>query len=193
MKKLFTAITAMIIGIIMLTSCSSAPDASSHASATKPPVKSSSNGEFAKFTAIDIDGNTVTQDILKGHKLTMINIWGTFCEPCRQEMPLLGEINREYADKGLQVIGIITDAGDRNGNVNEKTVTTAKDIISQTKADYLHILPGPDLYNIKLKNVMSIPETIFTDENGNLVGKSYMGMRSKSSWTKIIDGMLSAM
>ena len=34
---------------------------------------------FSHFTATDLDGNTVTEDIFKDYKLTMINIWGTFC------------------------------------------------------------------------------------------------------------------
>lgn len=47
-------------------------------------------GILSAFTAQDLQGNGVNQEILKGKKLTMVNVWATFCDPCINEMPDLG-------------------------------------------------------------------------------------------------------
>ena len=60
---------------------------------------------FGEFEAKTLDGEDVTQEIFGQSKLTMINIWGTFCGPCIQEMPDLGEISRSYDSGEFQMIG----------------------------------------------------------------------------------------
>ena len=49
---------------------------------------------LGSFTAQDLEGNTVDQSILADHKLTMVNVWATFCTPCLSEMPELGSSSR---------------------------------------------------------------------------------------------------
>lgn len=45
--------------------------------------------KFPAFTTTDLNGNAVTEEIFLGKALTVVNIWGTFCDPCVNEMPLL--------------------------------------------------------------------------------------------------------
>lgn len=149
------------------------------------------NALLSAFTATDLDGNTVDQSILSGKKLTMINIWGTFCGPCINEMPDLGALNRELED--VQIIGIVIDAVDQNAQPLADKVADAHTIISQTGADYLHLLPSPDLIRAYLYNVQAVPETIFVDSEGNQVGQSYLGARSKTQWQQIIQELLEEM
>jgi len=42
-------------------------------------------------------------------KTLLINFWATWCAPCRQEMPMLMDLQRSHASKGLQVVGIALD------------------------------------------------------------------------------------
>ena len=60
------------------------------------------------FTAKDLQGNEVTEEIFAGKDLTVLNIWGTFCPPCIREMPELGEWARAMPEN-VQLIGLITD------------------------------------------------------------------------------------
>lgn len=149
----------------------------------EPAAEGELTGDFKEFEAYNLDVEIVNQDILKGYNLTMINIWGTFCSPCIREMPDLGEISREYQDKGFQIIGIPVDVGD------DKTLAKAKQIVEKTEADYLHILPSEDLANIYLNNVTAVPETLFVDATGTII-ESVVGSRSKEDWVQIIDGIL---
>ncbi|HOO28582.1 MAG TPA: TlpA disulfide reductase family protein, partial [Lachnospiraceae bacterium] len=123
-------------------------------------TSSEMTGEFASFTSVDLDGNTVDQSVIADADLTMLNIWGTYCGPCINEMPELGELADEYEGTGVQIIGVPIDVYD------ESTIETAKEIIDKTGADYLHILPTEDLYNILLNNVSAVPTTVFIDNTG---------------------------
>ena len=67
---------------------------------------------LGRFTAQDLQGNGVSQSIFADYDLTMINVWATYCPPCLQEMPDLGKLSEEYKDKGVQVLGIVSDVMD---------------------------------------------------------------------------------
>jgi len=191
MKKILALILSVIMFALIFTSCGKS-EAENEPTSVGGEITQNS-GILSDFTTTDIDGNTVNQSVFKGKKLTMVNIWATFCGPCINEMPDLGEISEEYADKDFQIIGIPVDVVDYYGNIDESQVELAKDIIDETGAVYLHLLPSVSLNQAKLSQVTSVPETIFVDENGNQVGESYIGSRSMAQWKEIIDGLMENM
>ena len=135
---------------------------------------------FGVFNSQTLEGEEVTEEIFANADLTMVNIWGTFCGPCISEMPDLGEISREYADKGFQIVGMLCD-------VMEPGDETALEIVGETKADYTHIIASEDLTMNVLQYVSSVPTTVFVDKEGNLVGEVYAGARDKTTWELIIN------
>lgn len=160
-----------------------APDASDRSGAA------SSAGDTASgpvFEARDMDGNTVTSDVFSQSKLTMINVWATYCSPCLNEMPGLGELAQEYASEDFQLIGIISDVTE---GADAKAEDYAAKLISLTGAAYPHLLFNESLYYAFLKNVMAVPTTLFFDQNGKLVDTS-VGSKDKSSWKEQIDELL---
>ncbi len=179
---------------LLLAGCQAEPapaDKPADTSASAPQdAQPSGKTAFTRFEAQTLAGAETDQTLFKDYKLTMINIWGTFCGPCLKEMPDLGELHREYADKGFQVVGIVTDAGDMNGNIDSATVEKAKKIVEQTGADYTHLLPSKDLIRNKLATVSSIPETVFVDEQGRQVGRAYTGAITKAEWASVIESLL---
>jgi rhodanese-related sulfurtransferase/thiol-disulfide isomerase/thioredoxin len=150
----------------------------------------SETGILGTFEAGDIDGNAVNESLFTGYKLTLVNVWATFCGPCIDEMPGLGELHRAYADKGVQVVGIVIDVTDSKGNVQPELLDTARDIIELTAADYRHLLPSADLNDALLNEVTAVPTTIFVDEKGNQVGETYVGSMDSTEWSAVIDGLL---
>ena len=44
------------------------------------------------FETVDMDGNTVTEEVFTQSKLTMVNVWATYCNPCLSEMPDLLDV-----------------------------------------------------------------------------------------------------
>lgn len=172
----------LLLAALLLAAGCGSTEAEPDRSVAKQPL-------FGTFSAKTLDGDTVGEEIFSEHKLTMVNIWATFCSPCINEMPFLGEISREYG-ASFQVVGVVLDAADQNGNVLSDKKADAEKIVQATDADYVHLLPSPDLNRAYLSGVMSVPETVFLDENGCQVGPRYVGAKSKSEWKAIIDSLL---
>ena len=192
-KKLLAALLAASL-ILTLGACSG-QEPPSQPSAPEPPSPGSESSEAAsgileKFTASDLAGNEVTQSVFEGHPVTMINVWATFCGPCLMEMPELGELHNEYAEEGFQIIDIVTDTLAQDGSVSQEQVELAQKIAEETGAGYTHLLPSEDLIASLLWQIDSVPTTIFVDETGSLIGKGYLGARSKDAWKEIIEEKL---
>lgn len=145
---------------------------------------------FEDFTAQDLDGNPVDESIFADCDVTMINLWGTFCGPCLQEMPDLGEISDEYEDKGFQIVGICTDAVNLDGEILEDVVETAKADAQETGADYLHIVPVGEIFTDLLPRVTGVPTTIFVDSKGQQIGLADIGAKDKDAWIQVIEEKL---
>jgi len=145
------------------------------------------SNSLSPFWTIDMYGNEVDQTIFKNSKLTLVNVWATFCPPCLVEMPDLAELSEEYSINDVQIVGIINDVYSPNQRIFERNLQTAASIIVQTGANYTHLIPSEDLYNLRLKDVQFVPETFFVDNTGKIVGKTVIGAKSKSEWKKIID------
>lgn len=165
--------------------------ASSETTADSGKTESSNGGTgFGTFTTTDLDGASVNQDLFSDYDLTMVNIWATFCGPCLREMPELGEINTEYADKGFQIVGIVTDVLNPDATISDEMMETAKYAVEQTQANYTHLVPSLDLLTGRLKDVSVVPTTIFVDKDGNQVGEIYEGSKAKADWEELIDDLL---
>ena len=208
MKKRWMSILLVVImagSALTLASCSAGGEAQGSAgnAGASPSVSGSEaavdtgaaepQGSYLdtlkQFSATDFEGNTVTQDIFSDYDLTMVNIWATFCGPCIEEMPELGQLKKEYADKGVNVVGIVVDITDADGNVMSDGLTLAKDIVSQTGADYTHIIPSQDL-GVLVRGITVVPTTVFVDSQGNVVGEEYLGALDLENWSRVIDYLL---
>lgn len=143
-------------------------------------------GGTQSFEAQDMDGNTVSSDIFGESKITMVNVWATYCNPCLSEMPELGELAQEYDAGEFRLIGIISDVPE---NAQQEAVDMAEALIEQTGAAYTHLLINESLYNALLTDVMAVPTTFFFDENGVLLD-TVVGAMEKSAWEEKIDGLL---
>lgn len=122
------------------------------------------------FSAKDLEGNTVTESIFGEKDLTVLNIWGTFCNPCVGEMPELGAWAAEMPDN-VQLVGLIIDI---NGEEDTEHHDLAVDITKNANADFTQIIANQDFYDI-LKDVVGVPTTLFIDKDGNLVGEPILG------------------
>ena len=150
-----------------------------------------SAGYFSDFELETFDReSTVTEAQFEDYDLTMINIWATFCGPCINEMPDLQELSEEYADKGLQVMGLCSDVYTGEG-IDERLMLEGEEVLSVTGAEYLQVIPNSDTAEELLSDVLAVPTTYFVDSEGNTL-KIVIGAKSKEDWKTIIDGLLPA-
>lgn len=189
MKKLIVLIAALCL--LLLTACGqAAPEESPDAAAASDSAQTA--GILSSFSTTDLDGNSVDQSVFADHKLTMVNVWATFCGPCISEMPELGELASEYADKGMQIVGLVSDVMDADGNLDEEQLTLARDIVAETGANYTHVVPGEGLYGL-LSQVSGVPTTLFVDSEGKQVGTAYIGAKDLDGWKAIADELLGSL
>ena len=126
--------------------------------------------QMPSFTAKDLDGNTVTEDIFGEKDLTVVNIWGTFCSPCVAEMPELGEWAASMPDN-VQIVGLIADI---SGDEDTKHHDLAVAITEKAGAQFTHIIANADFEPV-MRWVVGVPTTLCVDKEGNLVGEPSVG------------------
>ena len=143
-------------------------------------------GSGVVFEAQDMDGNVVSQDVFSKSRLTMVNVWATYCNPCLKEMPSLGELAGEYDGADFQLIGVVSDV--MEGQEGEALGQVA-DLIEETGASYPHLLLNESLYFGLLADVTAVPTTFFIDQNG-VVLDVVVGAMDKEAWKEKIDGLL---
>ena len=138
------------------------------------------------FEGIDMNGNAVSSEVFSDSKLTMVNVWATYCNPCLNEMPGLGELAGEYDPDNFQIIGIISDVQE---GADQEMTDLAADLIAQTGADYTHLLLNESLYYSLLTDVTAVPTTFFIDTNGVILD-TVVGSMEKSAWEDKINALL---
>ena len=127
-------------------------------------------GTSLSFETLDIHGNPVkSEDIFSGHKVTMLNIWATTCTACISEMPELMRLNKEFEEKGGQIVGLVFDA------VEDDLITEAQEIASELNIDFVTLLPND--YLRKTFDAMSYPTTYFLNEKGEIMDEPLMGAK----------------
>ena len=160
------------------------------AAPTETPVTEDEVAEekyFFTFEATTTEGETWNSDKFANSKLTMINVWGTYCNPCLSEMPALGELAAEYDPAQFQLVGVVCDVME---NDSTKNIDYAKQLITETKANYPHLLANESVYMSFLGAVSAVPTTFFVRQDGSLIG--YLtGALEKENWKALIDDLLS--
>lgn len=156
---------------------------------SEPPAQSASSSReesapiFISFEGTDLEGNAVSEDIFLQSRLTMVNVWATYCNPCLNEMPGLGELAAEYDQSEFQIIGIVSDV--REG----EDQTLVESLIQQTGANYPHLLSNDSIYQALLTGVSGVPTTFFFDGEGAYLG-GVVGSAEKSQWEELIHELL---
>lgn len=139
----------------------------------------SNAGSRLTFSTVDIDGNPVTDDIIKNAKVVMVNYWEPWCGPCVGEMPDLEKLYEKYKDQGLLIIGVFssTDMDD-----------DARQILKDCNISYPVVRCDSNLEKFMTDY---FPTTVFADSKGNILSpEPIIGANSYSDWEEMIEKYL---
>ena len=121
------------------------------------------------FATTDMAGNTVTSaEAFAGNKITLVNLWATWCPPCVGELGELAQIHERLREMDCGVVGILLDA-DEAGAVGK-----ARALMEENGVGYPVLALSEDMYDV-LSTVDVIPTSFFVDSNGNIVGTPIVG------------------
>jgi len=84
-----------------------------------PKVRSAEIGQPAPvYRTISLDGDSVSLHDARG-RVVLMNVWATWCHPCRDEIPVLQALHEQYAARGLDLIGVSVDARGEEATIRE--------------------------------------------------------------------------
>ncbi len=181
MKRIFTNLSifiALVFTLSSFTACQKNGSAQQNTTNANQPAETAT-GEKPK-TANDgkypplpeaiataeirmLDGTTFKMTDKKG-KVVLINLWATWCGPCREEMPALVEMQDKYKDKDFEIIGLDTD--------EEETVEMIQEFAQEMKLNYPLGYADGKMFNqfVKLTGLQGIPQSVLVNREGKMTG-----------------------
>jgi thiol-disulfide isomerase/thioredoxin len=141
-------------------------------------------GNAVQGKAVDFkwqeDGKDLSFSELTKDKVVLINFWGTWCPPCRMEIPDLVKLHTDFSDKDFVMIGI---ALERNpSSALQKVANFAK---TQNMSYYLFVDTSNDIVR-RYGGINAVPTTFVVDKDGKII-ETIVGMRDYATFKQAIE------
>ena len=142
-------------------------------------------GESFPFTfeLKDVYGKPLALDAYKG-RVCVVDIWATWCGPCRQEVPAFVKIQQKYGEYGVQMIGL----NQENGDSEEAKATLVKNFMANNSMNYPCGLITEEVL-AQVPNLQGFPTTLFIDHHGNVRLKS-VGFHGYTYMSTVVEELL---
>lgn len=168
-------LVALLVLSLVLVSCKRGEQAASGTHGFEPARGSSSNKSapvtatgievgsmMPEYSAMWLDGSKFDLAASR-EKVILLNLWATWCGPCRFEIPELQRLHDQYKPKNFEVVGVSLD---------ESGVEAVKQFVDENKMTYPIALDAEG----KLANMLQtsvLPTTVLLDRTGKIVWKRY--------------------
>lgn len=181
MNRIITSVA--ILGLIIFTGCNANNDTDSKKASVssvkikKQPPRPKNAVLAPDFSLATTSGEIVKMNDLLG-KVILLNFWGTWCGPCRKEIPDFVKLYEKYQNDGLEIVGVTLTSGSPENiatfmdkwKMNYTVLTDISgDETQKVTANYGRAVGQP---------ISGIPTTFLIDRDGYIV-KSYLGPRSE--------------
>jgi len=145
---------------------------------TLAPVAPTRADPAPGFLVKDIDRKRIGLDDMRG-KVVLLNFWGTWCPPCRQETPALVDVDRVYHDKGLEIVGIA---------VKEKGVDSLRDWCRLHGIKYRQVLDADAIAHV-YGDCYEVPVSVLIDKHG-MIRRRWEGERDYPTFSAAVDRLI---
>lgn len=117
---------------------------------------------------------------LRDHQgqVVLINLWASWCGPCREETPGLVRLYREMGSKGVEIVGLSLDVGGRD---------KVRAFAQRFAVPYPIVFP--ELMSQLADTVEGVPTTILVDKEGR-VAKTYVGAAEREVFASDVNALL---
>ena len=95
-------------------------------------------------------------------RVALVNLWATWCAPCRKEMPDLAKLQKELGSDQFEVVAI---------SVDRKGVEAASAFLKETGAGSLKLYVEPTTAIVNELQAIGLPVTVLVDRQGNEIGR----------------------
>ncbi len=162
----FVVLVVLAIAMSALTSCGGTSQSATPASGDQTTAPSSDypplNSKAAQADLKNLDESTFKVVDRKG-KVLLLNLWATWCGPCRAEMPVLVKMQDDYRAKDFEVIGLNTD---------DEPVDMINEFAADMNLNYTIVWADTTMQNelLNISKFDGIPQSFVIDRNGALRG-----------------------
>ncbi|RTZ59600.1 MAG: TlpA family protein disulfide reductase [Gammaproteobacteria bacterium] len=183
MKRIISALLAM--AVLSAVSSGAVLADEKKALTTALPSKSASAWDQPRFELKGLDGKTHSLDEWKG-KVILMNFWASWCAPCQYEIPEFVKYQKQYGDRGLQIIGIGIDEEKKLRNV-ARSLDINYPVLVADPGDPAHIKILEQWGNEK----QFIPYTVVIRKDGR-ISYIHRGMLDEEAFKEYVRPVLDA-
>lgn len=146
--------------------------------AGKPGAKCQGDKCLPDVKYVDTIGKAYTPENLAG-KVVVVNFWATWCRPCLKEIPDLSKVQERYKDKGLVILGLMTDSPDSQQLLNFQSDNEMTYPVVRVNSDILVSYNYPE----------NLPTTFVFDRTGKQVF-SHVGAVSEAKLVELLEPLI---
>jgi len=118
-------------------------------------------------------------------KVLLVNLWATWCGPCRLETPELVKLNKEFRSQGLEVIGLSTENADESAD-------QVREFVQNYKVDYRVGWSGSQVAVALMQGRDAIPQSFVISRSGRIV-KRFVGFNAIATPDQIREAVQEAL
>jgi thiol-disulfide isomerase/thioredoxin len=118
-------------------------------------------------------------------KVLLVNLWATWCGPCRLETPELVKLNKEFRSQGLEVIGLSTENPDESAD-------QVREFVQNYKVDYRVGWSGSQVAVALMQGRDAIPQSFVISRSGRIV-KRFVGFNAVATPDQIREAIQEAL
>ena len=177
----FTVLVLSLLAAFGISSCSSgderhtappAPRVASRAPNSAPPARNAPVPiTMLPASVTDVELKAVTGDPIKlsnyAGKVLLVNLWATWCGPCRLETPELVKLHKEFRSQGLEVVGLSTENP-------ETSAEAVREFVQDFNVNYRVGWSGQDVAIALMQGRDAIPQSFVISRSGRVI-KRFVG------------------
>jgi len=162
-----TVFAFVLLAMIGLSSCNSHEPPSSTSTAPKPGAAANMLPPNVRDAELrSVNGNPIKLGDYSG-KVLLVNLWATWCGPCRSEIPELVRLHREFQAQGFEVVGLSTENPDASAE-------SVRNFVSSFNMDYAVGWASPEVAVALMQGNGNIPQSFLITRDGRII-KRFVG------------------
>ena len=131
-----------------------------------------------------VSGGPIKLSKYKG-KVLIVNLWATWCGPCRLEVPELVKLHKEFRAQGLEVVGLSTETPD-------ESIDKVKRFVQEYNMSYRVGWATPDVALTLMQGTDSIPQSFVVGRDGRVI-KRFIGFNQQLTPSQIREAIQTAL
>ncbi|MEU5311166.1 TlpA disulfide reductase family protein [Streptomyces sp. NPDC021562] len=173
----------LLVLLIAVPSAACSPPRESGASPVSPLIRvaAADRQTAPDLTGEDLDGRPVRLADYRG-KVVVLNVWASWCSPCRAEAPELSQAQRELAAEGVQVLGVDMDARREKGRAFQEQHRLSYPSLHDPASRQLLRLP-------RGYKAQALPYTLFVDRDGKIAAR-YLSPLTAAGVRRVVGPLL---